>query len=59
MIREIRLFGDPGLAEKAADVEQIGPEESAVLDDMEDTMRAHKCVGLSAPQIGVSKRLFM
>ncbi|HJJ48901.1 MAG TPA: peptide deformylase [Methanocorpusculum sp.] len=59
MIREIRLFGDPVLLEHAADVASIGPEEIAVLDDMTDTMRAHKCVGLSAPQIGVSKRLFI
>ena len=59
MIQQIRLFGDPVLAEKAADVVTIGPEETAVLDDMTDTMHANKCVGLSAPQIGVSKRLFV
>lgn len=30
-----------------------------VLTDMWDTMSANRCVGLSAPQIGVSLRLFV
>ena len=59
MIREIRLFGDPVLLQKAESVDAIGPEEQEILNDMWDTMVEHKCVGLSAPQIGVSKRLFI
>ncbi len=59
MIREIRNYGDPVLFVKADTVETIGSEELDILNDMWDTMIHNKCVGLSAPQIGVSKRLFI
>lgn len=59
MIHDIRLFGDPVLLAKAEDVVELGDLECAILDDLWDTMLEHHCVGLSAPQIGVSKRLFV
>lgn len=59
MICDIKIYGSPILREIATAVEKIGDAELQILDDMEDTMRAHKCVGLSAPQIGVSRRLFI
>lgn len=59
MIQDIRLYGDPVLFAKAEDVEEITDEVCEVLDDMWDTMLERRCVGLSAPQIGVSLRLFV
>jgi len=59
MIREIRKYGDPVLFQQAETVEKIGEEELDILTDMWDTMTRNKCVGLSAPQIGVPKRLFI
>ena len=59
MIREIRKYGDPVLFQQAETVEKIGEEELGILTDMWDTMIQNRCVGLSAPQIGVSKRLFI
>ena len=59
MIREIRKYGDPVLFQQAETVEKIGEEELGILTDMWDTMIQNRCVGLSAPQIGLSKRLFI
>ena len=59
MIREIRLYGDPVLAAPAETVPEMTQEVRDVLADMWDTMTANHCVGLSAPQIGVSLRLFV
>ena len=59
MIRPILLYGDPRLREKCADISEITETERRILDDMEETMRHHACVGLSAPQIGECRRLFI
>ncbi len=59
MIREIRKYGDPTLLLHVETVQNIGAPELEVLTDMWDTMIHNKCIGLSAPQIGVSKRLFI
>ncbi len=59
MIRPVRLYGDPLLTAICEKVDRIGPEELKILTDMEDTMACHHCIGLSAPQIGVTKRLFI
>lgn len=59
MIREIRLYGDPVLTKSAETVPEITEEIRDILTDMWDTMEATRCVGLSAPQIGVSLRLFV
>jgi len=59
MIQPIRIYGDPVLRTRCEDVKEISTEERKILDDMWDTMIENKCVGLSAPQIGVSKRLFV
>jgi len=59
MIQPIRLYGDPVLRCKCDDVTEITEKEQIILTDMWDTMIENKCVGLSAPQIGVTKRLFV
>ena len=53
------MYGDPVLRTKCEEITKIGDEERMILDDMWETMIANKCVGLSAPQIGVTKRLFI
>lgn len=59
MICEIRKYGNPVLFLHAETIEEIGTAELDTLNDMWDTMIHNRCVGLSAPQIGVSKRLFI
>ena len=59
MIYPIVAFGDPVLKAKAKDIPQDFPELDTLIADMYETMyRAHG-VGLAAPQIGKSIRLFV
>src|SRR4051812_23146702 len=54
----IRIMGDPALHSHAAPVEEITPEVRALVADMFETMDAAPGVGLAAPQVGVSLRLY-
>jgi peptide deformylase len=56
---EIRLFPDPVLRKVAEPVEDFGPELQRLVRDMVETMYAEPGVGLAAPQVGVSLRLFV
>jgi peptide deformylase len=56
---EIRTLGDPVLREVAEPVRKVNKELKALIEDMFDTMYAANGVGLAAPQIGVSKRIFV
>ncbi|MEQ9304786.1 MAG: peptide deformylase [Marinoscillum sp.] len=58
MIYPIVLFGDPVLKKKAADIPH-GEDVKELIADMFDTMYAASGVGLAAPQIGKSIRLFI
>jgi len=40
-------------------VEEVDDEVKAIVDDMAETMYAAPGVGLAAPQVGVSKRIFV
>ena len=59
MIRPIVAYGDPVLKKEAEEVEQNHPDLSSLIDDMWETMYAADGVGLAAPQIGLSLRLFV
>ena len=59
MIRPILRYGEPTLHEPARTVESFTPEIDRVVGDMIDTMYAAPGVGLAAPQIGVSLRIFV
>lgn len=59
MIYEIRKYGDPILREVAQKVEKIDDEILEILDSMVETMYETKGVGLAAPQVGISKRIFV
>lgn len=54
----IRLFGDPVLREKAAEVTTFDAELRRLVRDLTDTMLDAPGVGLAAPQLGVSLRVF-
>ena len=55
----IRIFGDPVLNTVAQPVEAFDDALARLIDDMLETMYAAPGVGLAAPQIGISKRLFV
>jgi peptide deformylase len=59
MILEIRKYGDPVLAQRAEPVTEFGDELRELVASMFETMYAAPGVGLAAPQVGVSKRLFV
>jgi peptide deformylase len=51
-------MGHPLLLEQAREVQQFNTSElHQLIEDMQDTMRAERGVGLAAPQIGVSLRV--
>lgn len=58
-IRKILHYPDKRLRTPGEPVSEFGPELSTLLDDMAETMYAAPGVGLAAPQIGVSKRVFI
>lgn len=58
-IYPIRTFGDPVLRLKAADVDDDAESLQRLIDDMLETMYQAPGVGLAAPQIGISKRIFV
>lgn len=58
MIYPIVMYGDAVLRKKALDIEK-GTDLSAIIKDMFETMYAAKGIGLAAPQIGKSIRLFI
>ncbi|HEX6886816.1 MAG TPA: peptide deformylase, partial [Candidatus Nanopelagicales bacterium] len=58
MLKPIRLFGDPVLRTPAAPVETFDKELRQLVADLTETMMDAPGVGLAAPQIGVSLRVF-
>jgi peptide deformylase len=56
-IHPIRKYPDPVLKKVAAEVSGITEEVCALADDMLETMRAARGIGLAANQIGVSLRV--
>ena len=58
MIYPIVAYGDPVLKKVAAEI-PTGEELTQLIADMYETMYTASGVGLAAPQIGLSKRLFV
>ncbi|MDP2921796.1 MAG: peptide deformylase [Candidatus Omnitrophota bacterium] len=56
---EIKIYPDPVLRKKAANVEKAGSGERKLAYDMIETMRSANGVGLAAPQVGISKRIIV
>ena len=59
MLRPILRLGDSILSDPARPVDDITPEVEALIDDMIETMYAAPGIGLAAPQVGVSLRIFV
>src|ERR1700712_3245637 len=59
MIYPILKYPDPLLARKADPVTVFDKELAKLTDDMFQSMYAAEGIGLAAPQIGLSKRLFI
>lgn len=58
MIYPIVMYGDPVLRQRAKDIEP-GTDLKQLVDDMFETLDAANGIGLAAPQIGKSIRLFV
>jgi peptide deformylase len=55
----IRVFGDPVLKQRAAEIDDVDGRLAALVEDMVATMYDAPGLGLAAPQVGVQKRLFV
>ncbi|MGH3665787.1 MAG: peptide deformylase [Egibacteraceae bacterium] len=55
----IRIFGDPVLRARCAEVETFDDALRRLADDLFDTMRAVSGAAIAANQVGVLKRLFV
>ena len=58
MIYPIVVYGDPVLRKRAEDIEP-GTDIKKLIEDMFETMHVAQGIGLAAPQIGKSVRLFV
>jgi peptide deformylase len=58
-VREIVMFGDPILRQKAKRIHRFDPALPRLVADMFATMHAARGIGLAAPQIGLSIRLLV
>lgn len=59
MIHPIIMYGDPVLRQRAKEIKHGSPDVKELANDMFETMYAAKGIGLAAPQIGKSMRLFV
>ena len=56
---KVRIYGDPCLRAKSKPVKEVGPVERMLIAAMFETMRAHKGIGLAAPQVGINEQIFV
>ncbi|MDI6943565.1 peptide deformylase [Microbacterium sp. JZ70] len=57
-VRDIRIIGDPVLAQRCAEIEHIDDGVRALVDDLIETVKLPGRAGVAAPQIGVGLRAF-
>jgi len=55
----LKLFPDEVLRQVCEPVERFDTELRDLLDEMRVLMRTHNGIGLAAPQVGITKRLFV
>jgi len=58
-IRKVVYVPDTRLRQKANSIKDFTPNLKQLVEDMFETMRCHKGVGLAGPQIGVMQRIFV
>ncbi|HYQ88199.1 MAG TPA: peptide deformylase [Candidatus Binatia bacterium] len=55
----LRYYGDPVLRKRAEPVASVGSEVRDLISDLFDTMYRERGIGLAAPQVGISQRIFV
>ena len=55
----IVTYGDPVLTKKAQEISAFDHDLEKIVIDMQDAMQRDHGIGLAAPQVGISKRLFL
>ena len=58
-LMEVLRFPHPVLRKKCEKVETVDEEIKKIVRDMAETMYAENGIGLAAPQVGISKRIFV
>ena len=58
-VRPVRIYGDPMLRQKAAEVVEFDEGLRVLVADLQETMDAYNGVGLAANQIGVLQRVLV
>lgn len=58
-VRTIRLFGDPVLRRQTNLIKSVTPEIRKLIADMVETMNNAEGIGIAAPQVGCSERIFV
>ena len=56
---DVRLYGDPMLRRKAAQVREVTPDLRRLIADMVETMFHQVGIGLAAPQVGIPYRVLV
>ncbi len=56
---QLRYYGDPVLHRKADPVESVDPGTRRLIEAMFDCMYRERGIGLAAPQVGISRRIFV
>ena len=59
MILPIHVYGSPVLQQQTVEVRENSPELQELIDNMIQTMHGATGIGLAAPQVGRSERLFV
>src|SRR5438105_5779371 len=57
--RTLVYYGNPMLRQKARKIHRFDASLPQLIQAMFETMRAHEGIGLAAPQIGLSLRVFV
>lgn len=58
-VKDILIWPDPVLKKISEPISDFGPQLQSLIKDLSESMDSEPMAGLSAPQIGVSKRLFI
>ena len=58
-VRPVRIYGDPVLRVKSAEVTTFDDSLRELVRDMHETMQAYQGVGLAANQVGVAQKIFV
>lgn len=59
MVYPVYVFGSPVLRKKAKEIEEDEEVLTELIENLFETMYASEGIGLAAPQVGISKRIFV